>query len=178
MTHVMVDLETLGVVPGCMIVSIGAVVFDPIAGELGEGFYRAIDLKTRYGLHENPDTMAWWASPEREEARKVFTDPAAQRLDYELEAFNRYLTNWGGKDTVVWGNGADFDNSILAAAYYATMIKPGWKPYNGRCYRTIKNLAPSIVMKRVGTHHNALDDAKSQATHLMEIAHIMGLELA
>jgi inhibitor of KinA sporulation pathway (predicted exonuclease) len=30
-------------------------------------------------------------------------------------------------------------------------------------------LRPSIKLERVGTHHNALDDAKSQALHLMKI---------
>ena len=31
----------------------------------------------------------------------------------------------------------------------------------------MQNLRPEVPMARGGTHHNALDDAKSQATHLM-----------
>lgn len=173
MTHVMVDLETLGVVPGCMIVSIGAVVFGNV---LGKEFYQPIHVGaegSRFGLHSSKQTEEWWAK-QSPEARAVFTDPRCMRLDKALAAFN----DWLPIDAVVWGNGADFDNSIMAAAYYATMIKPGWKPYNSRCYRTIKNLAPSIVMKRGGTHHNALDDAKSQAIHLLEVANTLRLILS
>jgi inhibitor of KinA sporulation pathway (predicted exonuclease) len=79
---------------------------------------------------------------------------------------------------LVWGNGADFDNPILAAAYRATGISQGWKPYNGRCYRTIKNLAPQVRLVRTGTHHNALDDARAQAQHLLDIVEYTSLTLA
>ena len=36
-------------------------------------------------------------------------------------------------------------------------------------YRTLKNLLPYIEMERVGEHHNALDDAKSQALHAIKL---------
>lgn len=174
MDHVMVDLETLGISPGCMIVSIGAVIFNPANGDIDDnGFYAAVDLGERYGLHQAQATLDFWAR-QSEESRKVFTDPNALRLDRALENFNRYIP----AGALVWGNGADFDNAILAAAYHATGVKPGWKPYNGRCYRTLKNLAPHIKMARVGTHHNALDDAISQAHHLMDIVQSTTFTLA
>jgi len=77
----------------------------------------------------------------------------------------------------VWGNGADFDLPILAAAYKAAGGPPPWKPYNGRCYRTLKNLAPSIKLERQGTHHQALDDAVCQAKHLIKIVEHLGITL-
>jgi exodeoxyribonuclease VIII len=169
----MVDLETLGVSPGCMILSIGAVEFDPRLGELGRQHYNAIDLGERHGLHEHPDTMEFWRR-QSEVARKVFDDPARVTLTIGLQTFNEWLP----QDALVWGNGADFDNAILAAAYYATGMRPGWRPYNGRCYRTVKNLAPHIKLARKGEHHNALDDAISQAQHLMDIVQQTTLTLA
>jgi inhibitor of KinA sporulation pathway (predicted exonuclease) len=33
----------------------------------------------------------------------------------------------------------------------------------------VKNLHPEITMNRTGTHHNALDDARNQAQHLIDI---------
>ena len=49
MTHIMVDLETWGTAPGCDIRSIGAVVFDPVAGTLGATFYVNVENPLPYG---------------------------------------------------------------------------------------------------------------------------------
>jgi exodeoxyribonuclease VIII len=42
-----------------------------------------------------------------------------------------------------------------------------WRHWNDRCYRTVKSLYPDVKLERVGTHHNAVDDAESQARHLI-----------
>ena len=52
MRHVMIDLETLGVVPGCVVLQIGAVCFDPNGGELGEKFGSRYARVSRVGAHE------------------------------------------------------------------------------------------------------------------------------
>lgn len=51
MHNVMLDLETMGSGPRAAIVTIGAVFFDPMTGELGEEFEAAIDLRSsaKYG---------------------------------------------------------------------------------------------------------------------------------
>jgi hypothetical protein len=69
----------------------------------------------------------------------------------------------------IWGNGADFDNVILSSAYRNTGHVTPWGTYKNRCYRTIKSANRHVAMARTGTHHNALDDAKSQAQHLIRI---------
>lgn len=177
MRHVMVDLETLGTLPGCCILSIGAVAFEPLTGELGPEFYRAVmrEGQEEHGLHVSASTLDWW-SKQSAEARKVFTDPQAMDLPPALDAFNDYLSQF--PNALVYGNGADFDNPILTLAYNAAETPQGWKAYNGRCYRTLKNLAPEIKLVREGTHHNALGDAISQAKHLCQIAQAKRLVLA
>ena len=80
-------------------------------------------------------------------------------------------------DIVVWGNGANFDNAIMTNAYSITTSLPPWQFYNDRCYRTVKNLYPDIKLERIGTLHNAADDARSQAMHLLAIADRYGIEL-
>jgi len=174
MRHVMVDLETLGTVPGCCILSIGACAFDPDTGEVSDDtFYTAIDTDSQaaHGMTQSPSTLAWWAK-QSEEARRVFTDPDRQELPQALVAFNAWLAKF--PNVLVYGNGADFDNPILAAAYDVAGVPQGWKPYNGRCYRTLKALAPSLKLVREGTHHNALGDAISQAKHLCAIVTASG----
>lgn len=69
----------------------------------------------------------------------------------------------------IWGNGADFDNVILASVYKRIGMEQPWLYRNNRCYRTLKALHPEIPIERVGTHHNAVDDAESQARHLLAI---------
>lgn len=185
MKHVMLDLETMGVCAGCAILSIGAVYFDPKMGELGPEFYIAIsdwedgvakggqpkesmEDFNRHGLRIEPGTRAWWER-QSPEARKVMADPKGVSLREALIDFQVWLQAYGDKDTLVYGNGADFDNPILAACYSAIGRPQPWGAYNGRCYRTLKALAPHIKLIRKGTHHNALADAKCQAEHLMEI---------
>ena len=56
----------------------------------------------------------------------------------------------------------------------AYRIKPAWPYRNNRCYRTLKGLLPAIELERSGTHHNALDDAITQARHLQKIVRTLG----
>jgi exodeoxyribonuclease VIII len=178
MKDAMIDLETVGRRAGCGILSIGAVFFDPEAGTLGPELYTVVKLASceKAGLHIDPETMAWWEK-QNPEAQKVLTQAKAARgnktLGKALLELNTYLAQFKG--VRVWGNGADFDNAILINCYAAMNTEQGWGPYNGRCYRTLKSLAPDIKMERAGTHHNALDDAKSQALHALKIfQHLKG----
>ncbi len=77
---------------------------------------------------------------------------------------------------MIWGNGADFDLPLLWSAFRAVGIMKPWAPYSGRCYRTMKNLVPTVMMMREGMHHRALDDAISQANHLARIVKTLKLE--
>lgn len=176
--HVMLDLETMGTAPGSAIIAIGAVRFvpnneiNPIVEE--EKFYRVITLKSamHHGLTCDPDTILFWMK-QGEDARGQFSKVAAMSLMPVLNDFAAYLKNMGGA-VCLWGNGSDFDNVLLAEAYRRTGIEQPWKFWDNRCYRTIKNMQPSIKLERVGTYHNALDDAESQARHLVKIFGHMG----
>lgn len=167
MKHVMVDLETLGTVPGCAILSVGAVYFDETG--LGKEFYMVAHQGscTEAGLKVSQDTLDWWAK-QGASAKKVLEESTAKEcvtITEVLHQFGKFLIP-GAK---VWGNGADFDNPILACAYDAVQLKQAWLAWNGRCYRTLKNIAPGPKLERIGTYHNALDDAKSQALHAIEL---------
>ena len=178
MQNVMLDLETLGTKPGCVILSIGAVCFDQNTG-LGDTFYAEIHGKSclEAGLTVDPDTADWWEAREPE-AKKLLercgNAKTSTSLGMSLFMFRAWFLD-KGQDTLVWGNGADFDLPILASAYQRCGFGgPPWLPYNGRCYRTLKNLYPGVKLDRTGVHHNALDDARSQAEHAMQIlrAHV------
>ena len=73
-------------------------------------------------------------------------------------------------DTLVWGNGADFDLVILEN-YFRRMgwDQMPWSYKNVRCYRTLKNLVPDIPFKNTGVAHSAEDDAAYQALHAIQL---------
>ena len=160
-TQIMLDLETLGNKPGSVIVAIGAVKFGN--GEILDSFYERVDAEScvNLGLRMDVSTVLWWMK-QNDDARKEITQPGG-KLSEVLMRFAAWVNDLGAE---VWGNGASFDNVLLSDAYDRAQLPRPWKYYNDRCYRTVKNLRPEVPMIRGGTHHNALDDAKSQATHL------------
>ena len=163
MNNVMLDLETMGNSTNAAIIAIGAVRFSN--GEITDEFYTVVDLASSIsaGLEMDPSTVLWWMK-QSDEARAQFERKGAS-LTEALEEFS----NWIGEDAKVWGNGASFDNAILSNAYRKSDIEQPWKFWNDRCYRTVKNLFPKKKLERAGVHHNAVDDAKSQANHLMQM---------
>lgn len=163
MADVMVDLETMGTGSNAVILSIGAVWFDDTG--LGSTFYTNVDQQSclDVGLTKDASTEQWWAA-QSAAARNALNENAVP-LSEALRAFSNCFEG----DECVWGNGATFDNVILANAYKALGVKQPWSYSKDRCYRTLKSLYPAVMMERVGTHHNALDDAKSQALHAIEI---------
>lgn len=172
--HIMLDLETFGNKPGSAIVSIGAVQFDINTGKLGKEFYVNVNPSSSlyYGGTVDGSTLMWWMD-QSDESRKALMKGQVP-LKLALEKFTEFYKSCG-KGIRVWGNGSVFDNVILSSAYNATMMRKPW-PYNADCdMRTIVAVGGGILgvkitdYKRVGIHHNALDDAKFQAMVVSDI---------
>lgn len=166
MMHVMVDLETMGTRPNAPIIAIGAVAFD--ANAVHDEFYVNIDLESAVNdgfAVVDPKTVLWWVE-QGGEARSSLRDNKKKVLTALYE-----FRDWLKPDEPegMWGNGASFDNVILSETYRRLNLAQPWPFWTDRCYRTMKNMYPQIKMDRSGVHHNALDDAKSQALHLITI---------
>lgn len=160
----MLDLETLGTAVGSSIISVGAVKFG--YNKIFDKFYTVVDMRSceKYGLKISARTLLWWLS-QSEDARKELIGESFD-LKKVLGDFSYWVAD---HDCEMWGNGVGFDNALLSFAYEAVGINRPWKYTGDRCYRTIKNMFPSIKIENIGTKHNALDDAESQAVHLMKI---------
>lgn len=175
--HVMLDLETMGLDPNAAIISIGAVHFDKVT--LHSEFYTPVSLKScmDLGLTTTQSTVDWWQRQSVEARMAWQTEDAPMLLD-ALSHLTQWLREIGTeKEICPWGNGADFDLTILGSAHRALGVDPHWRYYNHHCFRTMKNMFRVADFPRVGTHHNALDDAKHQAVHLQRILDIHKLEL-
>lgn len=165
MNHVMLDLETLDTGPTAAIVAIGAVMFGQTGVDARNTFYSPVRVQSSIdaGLTVNGSTIEWWMG-QSDAARAVFAEHAAH-LATVLQGF----AGWLPEDCKLWGNGASFDNAILSNAYRAVGHVQPWQFWNDRCYRTVVATSP-VKRQQLGTHHNALDDARSQAEHLIAVA--------
>lgn len=165
MTHIMIDLETLGTTYHAPVLAIGAVVFDPDTGEIGKKFYGTIDMAeaVKHGRTDGA-TVRWWLQQSEAARQQIITGKHSP--EFVFDKFYDYLTQFG-EDIKVWGNGSTFDITILEFAFPRILEKTApWKFWNVRDCRTIKELASGVVVfegTRTGTHHNAIDDACHQA---------------
>ena len=183
MNHCMIDLETLGTQPGSIILSIGAVLFDPtqpVPNCLGEEFYYVVGKPTclAAGLTFSQDTLDWWKK-QSPEARKVLTQSEDPNESISLKKVLDLLSVWLPPNTKVWSNGANFDQPLLDVAYNKVGKSIPWKYYHSRCHRTVVALHPNEKALRPPTilAHNALEDAKWQAKHLVNVAQALNLKL-
>lgn len=178
-TDVMVDLETLGTQPYSPILSIGACAFRlDEAGPIVDVFYQAVDLESSLDLGMRPSggTIKWWVQQDEAARARAFHDPEAVKLPLALDAFTDWLNS---RPLKMWGNSARFDLGLLEAAYKLCSKEVPWQFWDERCYRTVKSLpgAKKVNLLRFGIHHNALDDAISQAVHLRQLYTKLGLNL-
>lgn len=175
--NIMLDLETASTRMNAAILTIGAVRFteDRLGGYT---FYRAItlDSNTSAGRHICGETIAWWMAQDETVRAAAFADPKAVHLNAALHDFAVWLrgaatSRTGDREPVyLWGNGANFDISILESAYADAGLERPWEFRGVRCLRTVRALAGAEAIERpeIGNAHNALDDAVSQAMWLMK----------
>ncbi|EEU0812233.1 exonuclease, partial [Escherichia coli] len=131
--HLMIDLETMGKNPDAPIISIGAIFFDPQTGDMGPEFSKTIDLETAGGVIDR-DTIKWWLKQSREAQSAIMTDEIP--LDDALLQLREFIDENSGEFFVqVWGNGANFDNTILRRSYERQGIPCPWRYYNDRDVR-------------------------------------------
>lgn len=168
MNDVMIDVETLDTRPSTVILSIGAVRFNIEQPEvIGDTFHVYVDIDSclAHGRTVSGSTIMWWLDQDQA-AREKLLRAARVPLKSALLELSTFITE---KDRV-WGNGASFDNAILADAYRSVGLPQPWRYWGDMCYRTLKNLYPHVKKPAfTGVQHDALDDAIHQARHLQLI---------
>lgn len=180
MNHIMLDIETLDTKQSAVILSIGAIIFDPYNEASLEAtdtntFFCAIDSKDQRNRTTSDDTVAWWALQEQESI--LLNCYGTAKLPSVLTFFYSWIesVSEGNREIPIWCKGTDFDIAILRHAYEQYNLQLPWKYYQVRDLRTL--------MKATGTKpattakHDALDDAIQQAKTLSKIYTNWGLML-
>lgn len=169
--HLMVDLETLGIKPGSAILSIGAVIFDPLKklpNKVPEAktFYQNIEIKTSMaaGFTLDKSTVDWWKKQSKEAQDVLKVDKIKVQkafLDFRLFFIKK-------KMKYIWSHGSSFDVVLLEEGYRKIEMMFPWKFWDIRDTLTIFDLAGTRCNRAEGTHHYALDDAINQARSIQE----------
>ncbi len=163
MKHVMLDLETWGLLPGCGIRSIGAVAFD--FGQLGPRFYR--NTGSPQSLQIEHSTIEWWSNQpaETQAVLKVNQIPLREAMG----DFSEWWDMIGAE--YVWAHGAAFDIPIYQVAADVCEVRVPWhyrNVFDTRTLHWIKGFDEKSVQIAGAVEHNALDDAVRQAVALIE----------
>lgn len=170
---IMIDLETLGTKSHCVVVSLGACLFDISKGQLGPTFYMICTIQDQLdkGRKIDADTLKWWFS-QSDAAKKVFNDKSAPTLQV-LNTFSQWIgANVPTKrDRKVWGNGSTFDISIMESLFDSYNVECPWNFSSVMDLRTYRRfIGNNAKIEKQGVAHNALDDAISQAKFVMEFS--------
>jgi hypothetical protein len=158
---IMLDLETLATSPDSVILTFGAVKFDPFTTEqdFDTGLYYRIDVDEQIALGRQVDqgTVDWWGS-QNEEVRE---EALGEHDRISLEQFTQSLNKFVVGANRIWAQGPVFDIVILENLYRQLGKPTPWPYYLIRDSRTLLKAlgdtrSPGIML------HNALADCVSQ----------------
>lgn len=165
----MLDVESMGTNADAALVGIGAVFFDEATGT-GAEFYRTINLATAVlrGGTIDAATVMWWLG--QDEAARNAIRFNSYHVDEALTDFVGFVkSNVHVPDLLIWGCSPTFDCEKVNSALVRSRIEVPWRYYNERCYRTVRERNKRVELDERTGLHNALDDAKFQANHLIKI---------
>ena len=190
MIDIVIDIETLGTRPGCVILEVGACAINPHTGVIVSNFSRRLDeyfrdpADGRKITTDMIETINWWHHPDRFETYQALLSRGARGIVLgsknwkspylRLFAFRHWMmTVTAGHDPEavrVWGNGPTFDLAILQSAFDRYVITLPWSHTQERCVRTALEQAGyekgSTSWMERGPRHRALNDARHEARKL------------
>ena len=160
---IMIDIESLDTTPDCVILTIGAVRFDP----KGIGVVEKLELRPtideqteKYGRTISESTLAWWSGQSATAQEEAFGDK--DRISFKECMEKLYKFCWNRK--AVWSHGAPFDVVVMESAMRNLNIQIPWPFYTVRDTRTLFDIT-GVSLKDGGhvTTHRAVEDAERQA---------------
>ena len=188
--HFMVDIETLSTAVNAMVLSVGAVEFDPITGEIKRDFYYELDLSEQNGRHISASTVQWWFKQSVENPKSIdlllkenkwkngveFVLHRLKDFIWGYESFRAGANrNEGYEKIAVWACDPDFDLAILANLYEEHNLSVPWKYSEPKSVRTVRSIAElhRIGLPRDNTSHNALEDCIRQVAEIAELNRVI-----
>lgn len=161
--HGMIDLETLDTSPEAVILTCGAIKFDPHshAEPYGELYHRIdVDEQTAMGRTVDQGTIAWWGT----QPEAIWQEALGDEDRTSVDDFIRDLQRWVVGVDVIWAQGYGFDITIIESLLASKGHNKPWNFWNLRDSRTLFKLLAEDPRKKIQTNaHNALADCYYQA---------------
>lgn len=164
---IMLDLETLATSPNSVILTFGAIKFDPFdpEKEMSDGLYFRINVDEQIELGRNVDegTVAWWGT----QSEAVREEALGEQDRVSLEHFTKELNRFVVGANRIWAQGPVFDIVILENLYRQLGKPTPWPYYLIRDSRTLLK-ALGDTRNGGALLHNALADCVSQAEAIQD----------
>lgn len=173
---IVIDIETLGTKEDCIIVSIGALIFNrgDAPGVFKAEFDVKLDIENQPGRVAEPGTIKWWMEPSMDEARKMAFGKEGIRLGLALKQLDDFIKEH--KPNEAWACSPSFDMTILSNAYAGHRQKFPVKFWKWSCIRTMENFFYGKNTRKKGgandlggVAHDALDDCKMEAMVIQRV---------
>ena len=164
--HLMVDMETMAVSPSAVVLSLGAVHFNPYGNGYGDKLYFriSIDDQDALGREVDPNTIDWWSKQDPVVMEEAFSPDNRISLADAIDQFHKFA--WGCD--AFWSHGATFDLVILENLYKSLNKPLPWNYWQLRDTRTLFDLGVNPDMPQ-GSKHDALQDAIRQAVGVQNV---------
>ena len=162
----MVDLETMAVTPRAVVLTLGAVHFNPYGNGYGDKLYLRFDLDDQDKLNReiDPNTLDWWAKQDPKVMEEAFSPDDRVPLKDAMDQFHKFA--WGCD--AFWAHGSLFDIAILEDLYRQIEKPVPWQYWQIRDTRTIFDLGWNPDMPQA-SKHDALQDAIRQSVGVQNI---------
>ena len=173
MADIMLDLETAGTSTNAVILTFGAIKFDPHStDEPGPGIYFRVnvDEQTALGREIDQSTMDWWMQQREEVREEAFAEEDRLPIINFTKEINRFVVGANN----IWAQGPVFDIPIIESLYKQLGIPVPWQYWQVRDSRTVFGLKPNLRIKD-NSAHNALVDCYTQAKSIQAIYQHFGI---
>ena len=167
--QVMLDIETLGCEPGCVVLEVAAIEFHPETGATMQEFHIQLGIPAQQddGFRIDHDTLAW------HEKRGLLAGKwEGEYYEYAYFAICHWLKSIPIED--LWMKGTDFDVPVLKRLGEDSTVEWPIPYYASRDLRTLMKVA-GVKRPATTVAHRALDDCRQQISDLMECRRILGL---
>jgi hypothetical protein len=169
-TFAMIDIETMSTSPEAVILTVGAVKFDPHSTAMPHSdFYIKPDVNEQIALgrHVDDNTLKWWINQNPDVREEAFDLNDRISLKEFAEKLNEYMSGVHQ----IWYHGATFDMVIIENLLDQISAKRSWKFWQMRDSRTFFDVMPSDPRKDFdqGQLHNSLADARVQARAVQRV---------
>jgi exodeoxyribonuclease VIII len=164
--HLMIDMETMAVSPRTVVLSLGAVHFDPFDQGIDDSLYFKISLDDQdaLGREIDPNTLDWWAKQDPAIMEEAFSLDDRIPLVEAMDRFHKFAWGCGA----FWSHGATFDLMIIQDIYSQLKKPLPWNYWQLRDTRTLFDLGHDPEMPK-NSKHDALQDAIRQAIGVQNI---------